>query len=77
MHIVVNNQIHLSEIRPSDKPALIEYLNDLEVYERTFRIPFPYTDADAEAFLARVAKATDQHGHRGRSTANHPEADTK
>ncbi len=62
MKIVVNNQIHLSEFRPSDKPALIEHLNDRDIYDRTFRIPFPYTDADAEAFLARVAKATEQHG---------------
>jgi RimJ/RimL family protein N-acetyltransferase len=62
MKIVVNNQIHLSEFRPSDKPALIEHLNDRDIYDRTFRIPFPYTDADADAFLARVAKATEQHG---------------
>ena len=62
MKIIVNDQIHLSEIRPSDKPALIEHLNDRDIYDRTFRIPFPYTEADAEAFLARVAKATEQHG---------------
>jgi ribosomal-protein-alanine N-acetyltransferase len=62
MNIVMNNQLCLSEFRPSDKPALIEHLNDQDIYERTFRIPFPYTDADADAFLARVAKATEQHG---------------
>src|ERR1019366_5786205 len=62
MKIVVNKQIHLSEFRLSDKPALIEHLNERDIYERTLRIPFPYTDADAEAFLARVAKATEQHG---------------
>src|SRR5476651_168626 len=52
----------LSEIRLSDKPALIEHLNDRDIYDRTFRIPFPYTDADAEALLGRVVTATDQHG---------------
>ena len=62
MRIVVNDQVHLSDFRSSDKPALIQHLNDQEIYDRTFRIPFPYTDADAEAFLARVAKATEQHG---------------
>lgn len=62
MRIAVNEQIHLSEFRPSDKPALIECLNDRDIYDLTLRIPFPYTDADAEAFLARVAKATEQHG---------------
>jgi [ribosomal protein S5]-alanine N-acetyltransferase len=62
MKIAVNEPIHLSEFRPSDKPALIEGLNDRKIYDATFRIPFPYTDADAEAFLARVAKATEHHG---------------
>jgi [ribosomal protein S5]-alanine N-acetyltransferase len=60
--IVVNDQVHLSEFRSSDKPALIEHLNDRDIYDRTLRIPFPYTEADADAFLARVAKATEQHG---------------
>jgi ribosomal-protein-alanine N-acetyltransferase len=62
MEIAVNEQIHLSEFRPSDKCALIEHLDERDIYDVTFRIPFPYTDADAEAFLARVAKATEQHG---------------
>ena len=62
MKILVNNQIHLSEFRPSDKAALIEHLNDRDIYDRTFRIPFPYADADAEAFLGRTAKATEQQG---------------
>ena len=62
MKIVVNSQVHLSEFRPSDKPALIEHLNDQAIYDLTFRIPFPYTENDADAFLGRVAKATEQHG---------------
>src|ERR1700693_1190952 len=61
MKIVINDQVHLSEFRSSDKPALIQHLNDRDIYDRTLRIPFPYTEADAEAFLARVAKATEQH----------------
>jgi ribosomal-protein-alanine N-acetyltransferase len=62
MKIVVNDQVHLSEFRSSDKPALIQHLNDRDIYDRTLRIPFPYTDAAADAFLARVAKATEQEG---------------
>ncbi len=62
MKIVVNDQVHLSEFHSSDKAALIQHLNDRDIYDRTLRIPFPYTDTDAEAFLARVAKATQQHG---------------
>jgi RimJ/RimL family protein N-acetyltransferase len=61
MKIVVNSLVHLSEFRPSDKPALIEHLNDRDIYDRTFRIPFPYTNNDADEWLARIAKATEQH----------------
>lgn len=60
MRIVVNDQVHLSEFRSSDKDALIEHLNDRDIYERTLRIPFPYTDASADEWLALVAKVTKQ-----------------
>lgn len=63
MRIVVNDQVHLSEFRSSDKDALIEHLNDEDIYDRTLRIPFPYTDADADEWLALVAKITQQQGH--------------
>ena len=62
MKIVVNNRIHLSEFRPSDKCAIVALLNDRDIYDLTLRIPFPYSEADAEAFLGRVAKATEQQG---------------
>ncbi len=48
MALMINDQIRLTEFRLSDKPALIEHLNDREIYERTLRIPFPYTEADAD-----------------------------
>jgi RimJ/RimL family protein N-acetyltransferase len=62
LKIVVNNQFHLSEFRPSDKCAIVALLNDQDIYDLTLRIPFPYAETDAEAFLARVAKATEQQG---------------
>jgi [ribosomal protein S5]-alanine N-acetyltransferase len=62
MEIAVNNHIHLSEFRPSDKPALIQHLNDLDIYERTLRIPFPYTEAAADEWLALYAKTTEKQG---------------
>ena len=62
MKIVVNDQIHLSELRPSDKPALIEHLNDRDIYDRTLRISFPYTEKDADEWLALVSKITQQQG---------------
>ena len=57
MKIVVNDQVHLSEVRASDTSAIVEHLNDRDVYERTLRIPFPYTENDAEEWLGRVANS--------------------
>jgi RimJ/RimL family protein N-acetyltransferase len=62
MKIVVNDQVHLTEFRSGDKPALIEHLNDRDIYNRTLRIPFPYTEADADEWLALVAKITEKQG---------------
>jgi RimJ/RimL family protein N-acetyltransferase len=60
MKLVVNDQVHLSEFRSSDKNALIEHLNDRDIHDRMLRIPFPYTDADADEWLALVARITEQ-----------------
>jgi RimJ/RimL family protein N-acetyltransferase len=62
MKVVVNDQVHLSEFCSSDKDALIEHLNDPDIYDRMLRIPFPYTDADADKWLALAAKVTEQQG---------------
>ena len=62
--IVVNDQVHLSEFRSSDKPALVQHLNDRDIYDRTLRIPFPYTDASADEWLALIAKITEQQGRQ-------------
>lgn len=62
MRIVVNDHVHLSEFRSSDKDALISHLNDRDIYDRTLRIPFPYTENDADEWLALVAKVAKQQG---------------
>jgi ribosomal-protein-alanine N-acetyltransferase len=62
MRIAVNEQIYLSNFRSADKDALIQHLNDRGIYDRTLRIPFPYTDAAAEEWLALVVKITKQQG---------------
>ena len=62
MGIAVNDQVHLSEFRASDKPELVRHLNDPDIYARTLRIPFPYTEADADEWLALVARTTLQQG---------------
>jgi RimJ/RimL family protein N-acetyltransferase len=62
MDLSVRSGIRLTEIRRSDEDALIEYLNDWEIYERTLRIPFPYTAAHAQQWFAIVDKLTQQNG---------------
>jgi ribosomal-protein-alanine N-acetyltransferase len=62
MKLVVNDQVHLSEFRSSDKDALVAHLNDRDIYDRTLRIPSPYAEQDAADWLALVAKVTEQQG---------------
>jgi RimJ/RimL family protein N-acetyltransferase len=60
MKLFVNDQTHLSEIRMSDKAAYLEHLKDKEIYDNTLRIPFPYTEADADEWLALMDKANQE-----------------
>jgi RimJ/RimL family protein N-acetyltransferase len=62
MQIAVNDQAHLSAFRASDRDALVQHLNDRDIYERTLRIPFPYTEAAADEWLALSAQITQQQG---------------
>lgn len=51
MLIEVGDDIHLTEFRASDLSALVELLSVREIYDNTLRIPWPYTVAEAEAWL--------------------------
>ena len=62
MSITVNEYIHLSEFLPSDKAACIEHFKEKEIYDRTLRIPYPYTEANFQEWLKIVEKATKQQG---------------
>jgi RimJ/RimL family protein N-acetyltransferase len=62
MKRIVNDHISLTEIRPSDKAAYLEHLKEKAISDHTLRIPFPYTEADAEEWLALVQKSTQEHG---------------
>jgi [ribosomal protein S5]-alanine N-acetyltransferase len=64
MKIIVNNQVHLSEFRASDRDALVMHLNEREIYDRTLRIPYPYTAAVADEWLALVARIDKQQGRQ-------------
>jgi RimJ/RimL family protein N-acetyltransferase len=60
--IQVNEQFHLTEFRLSDTDNLVRYLNDRDIYDRTLRIPYPYTEASADEWIAILAKTTQQQG---------------
>jgi RimJ/RimL family protein N-acetyltransferase len=62
MKITVTDQIHLSELLPSDEAACLQHFKEKEIYDLTLRIPFPYTRADFQAWLAIVETATKQQG---------------
>jgi RimJ/RimL family protein N-acetyltransferase len=50
----INDEICFTDFRRLDVAALVEGLNDREIYERTIRIPHPYTPTDAEKWLALI-----------------------
>ena len=52
----------LSGVRPDDGAALVEHFAAREIYDRTLNIPYPYTEADAEQWLARRAESTRSQG---------------
>src|ERR1051326_5791966 len=62
MKISVNDQVHLSEFQASDKDALVHHLKDRDIYEHTLRIPYPYTEKDADDWFALIAKSMEQQG---------------
>ncbi|MCY2989613.1 MAG: GNAT family protein [Planctomycetota bacterium] len=62
MHLIVNEKITLTEFRPTDQAACVEYLSDKDIYDRTLRIPHPYTAADFDRWLRVIVEATEQHG---------------
>lgn len=62
MRITVSDGIYLDDFRPSDEAACIQHLQSKEIYDRTLRIPFPYTEADFRAWLEIVEKTTRQQG---------------
>lgn len=52
--IDVVDGIYLTGIKYSDATHLAEHLNDMVFYQNTCSIPYPYTLADANAFISAV-----------------------
>lgn len=56
--LIIDEEHCLSPFTSADKPALLEYLNDHQIYDCTLRIPFPYTDYDADRWFELSNKTT-------------------
>ena len=70
--ISVGPALQLTELRAEDRATCVALLDDRQIFERTLRIPFPYTPADFDAFLAvaeaavKDARASDSFRDPGR-----------
>jgi RimJ/RimL family protein N-acetyltransferase len=62
MRISVTDRIHLSDFSPTDEAACIQHLKAKEIYDRTLRIPYPYTQADFATWLEIVEQTSKQQG---------------
>ena len=62
MDIKVSHGIYLTQITESDKPSLIKYINDPEIYKYTLKIPHPYLEKDAELWINFVEKSRIEEG---------------
>jgi [ribosomal protein S5]-alanine N-acetyltransferase len=60
--IKINERIELTEMRETDKAALVQHLNDITIFENTLMIPYPYTEENAEWFINYAREMEAKHG---------------
>lgn len=61
-YIPVNEEIHLSPYRLSDKKNLLQYINDAEIAHNTLTVPYPYLEKDADEWLALAMQEEEKFG---------------
>ncbi|HKD38091.1 MAG TPA: GNAT family protein [Pirellulales bacterium] len=54
LRLDINGEVCFTDFRRTDVAALVEGLNDRVIYERTLRIPYPYTPLDAQKWLSLI-----------------------
>jgi len=62
LQIRVRDGVHLSSIRQTDKPALLEHLHARDVYRTTLNIPHPYLEANADWWIQKRIEHTKRFG---------------
>jgi RimJ/RimL family protein N-acetyltransferase len=55
-------QMSVTEIRDGDQSAYLKHFQEREIHERTLRIPFPYTERDAEQWMDYARNRCDEMG---------------
>ena len=62
LSIILPNGVHLSPIVPGDKPRFVELLQERTIYQQTLNIPFPYTEEDADYWIALNQRRLEEQG---------------
>ena len=57
MDIPVSRGIYLTQITEADKPSLLKYINDPDIYKYTLKIPYPYKEEDADFWINFVEES--------------------
>ena len=60
--IQITEDISLTEYRATDVPALVQYLNEIEIYNNTLNIPHPYTREVADTWISLKEQQTKEGG---------------
>lgn len=60
-YLKINDLYHLSDMGVSDIPLLLEYMNDVDIFNNTLRIPSPYKESDADTFIKVCRQTERQH----------------
>ena len=61
MCILESDRLILRPPRPVDIAAMVVWLGDYNVSKNLARVPFPYDEQDAEAFVAGIGRSVDNH----------------
>lgn len=62
MDIKVGHGIYLTQITEGDKPSLLKYISDPDIYKHTLKIPYPYLEKDADFWIGFVEKSRIEEG---------------
>ncbi len=73
MNINLNSGFAITDIQPSDRDAYVEHLQVKAIHDQTLNIPYPYTQADADHWIQRVADETARLGRSVNWSIRHPD----